>query len=358
MVPVWGTLLEATALLHTLQIDWRRNIETIPLTWREKNQISEFQRYATSVYGDLVNRIPGCYDEPYEGDLVAFTKMNGIHASDIIVKADYSSTCAPAHIVSIDWAKRAVVVAIRGTLQPSDFMTDMKFSIVDIEVDGVRGGIHKGFHWTGKNLADMLSKELDEALDKWHQKHEDLKPRLILTGHSLGAAAAAVLFLELHKRRTLVLQDFEEVKVFAYAPPAMFTESLASCDLVKNYVHSFVLEDDFVPSLSHGSVMDFVEEVKLISDVLEGKEEISVLKRSTELAKIVNEDSGIREKLLPPGKLCLCRKEDGLGWIKDEDRAKVFGSIIISANMFLDHMPNRYCRAFEKVISSDHIENS
>jgi len=347
--------LEATALLHTLQIDHRRTVETVPLTWHEKNEFAEFQGYSTSVYGDLINRVPGCFEEPYEGDLVAFTKMNGIDASDIIVKAEYSSTCSPAHIVSVDWAKKAIVVAIRGTLHPYDVVTDMKYAMIDWEVDGVNGGIHQGFYETGSNLANSLSKELEQALDKWHEKHEDVKPRLILTGHSLGAASAAVLFLELYKRRCPVLQEFEEVKVFAYGRPAMFTEPLASSDLVKKYVSSFVLEDDLVSSLSHGSVMDFVEGVKRISDVLGDKQEIGGLTRSTELTKMVNEESGCREKLLPPGKVCLCRKEEGMGWVKDEDRAKVFGSIIISANMFLDHMPNRYSQAFDKVTLSDRV---
>jgi len=351
-------LLEATALLNSVQTDIRGNIETVPLTWEEKKEVTEFWRYATSVYGDLLNRVPGLYDEPFAGDLEAFTNMNGIDSSDIHFKEDYSQKCIPAHVVAIDWAKSAIVVAIRGTLWFSDIATDLSLSMIDCEVDGINGAMHKGFHRTGHNLADLLTEELEDALAKWHEKRGSEKPRLILTGHSLGAAAASVLFLELYRRREEVFWEFDDVKVYAYAPPAMFTEPLASCELVNDYVRSFVIEDDIVPSLSHGSVLDFVEKVTKVCDILGNGEKIGTLAKSEELATMLNKDNGDREKLLPPGKVCLYRESDGMGWVKNEDRNKVFGSIIISANMFLDHMPSRYSEALklEKVPLSNRIK--
>jgi len=349
-------LLEAIALINNVQKDVRGNIDTLSLTWKEKKEVTEFWRYATSVYGDLVNRVPGLYNKPFAGDQEVFTNMNGIDSSDIHFKEDYSQECIPAHVVAIDWAKSAIVVAIRGTLWFSDIATDLRFSMIDCEVDGINGAMHKGFHRTGHNLADLLTEELEEALAKWHEKRGSEKPRLILTGHSLGAAAASVLFLELYRRREEVFWQFDDVKVYAYAAPAMFTEQLASCDLVNDHIRSFVIEDDIVPSLSHGSILDFVDKVKTICDILGNGEKISVLGKSEELATMLNKDNGDREKLLPPGKVCLYREKDGMGWVKDEDRAKVFGSIIISANMFLDHLPSRYSEALENVPLSDRIK--
>lgn len=84
-----------------------------------------------------------------------------------------------------------IIVAFRGTEpdDPSDVFDDARFLLVDwFDADGRKmGQVHKGF-------ADALLRNniLESILNKLNEKSAPQPPRILITGHSLGAALATL----------------------------------------------------------------------------------------------------------------------------------------------------------------------
>ncbi|KAK9812348.1 hypothetical protein WJX73_004270 [Symbiochloris irregularis] len=133
----------------------------------------------------------------------------------------------PAFFVATNTEAKQLLVSIRGTSDMQDVMADIV--AVPEEYDGTGKQAHSGM---GQAAAWMLERilPLAQALSKAGYT-------IILTGHSLGAGAAALLGLSLKNR------GIKQVEAYGFAtPPCMAGELAQQCD----FFHSVAHRDDVV----------------------------------------------------------------------------------------------------------------
>ncbi|KAK9825408.1 hypothetical protein WJX81_002309 [Elliptochloris bilobata] len=161
----------------------------------------------------------------------------------------------PAFFMATRGDEREVVVAIRGTAQLEDVVTDLT-ALPEVFGDTgmlAHSGMQRAALWLFERLSSLL-KVIAEAGCK-----------VTLTGHSLGAGTAALLAMLLHAQGV-------ECQAYVFAPPACAAKSLASdC---RGYVTSVVVADDIIARFSpaalarlHGSLADMSPE-EIHEDVL------------------------------------------------------------------------------------------
>lgn len=138
----------------------------------------------------------------------------------------------PIH-VTYNENNRVIYIVLRGTLGFGDIITDLTARSVEFE-DGL---VHSGV----LQASETAIKQISPIIEKQMQSVNDL--RVVLTGHSLGAAAAGLCLYILKKK-------YENVKFSAvlFAPPP--TMSLNMWERTKDDIISFALNDDPVPFLS------------------------------------------------------------------------------------------------------------
>lgn len=149
-----------------------------------------------------------------------------------------------------------VVLAFRGTIPFDihdiesliDWIND--FDADPVEVDGLTGRVHDGFH---ESVASLW----DEFLPAVQERMSESKP-LYVTGHSKGAGMAPIAAALLRERHGI---DASVIQLFA--PPRPGTEDFSSYfdgsfpDTVR-----YEYQDDLVPHLPpHSGLIDAVSEI-------------------------------------------------------------------------------------------------
>jgi len=142
----------------------------------------------------------------------------------------------PAHFVATvnrraAGAQKICVVSIRGT---ASARIAVKHSLAPAqEMEGLSYRAHSG----ALEAAHLLLVPLENAIQMFHVEGY----RLVITGHSLGGAAAAILGVLLRTRKIFA-------EVYSYDAPPCVDESLGEvcCD----YVTSLVTGDSLIPRLS------------------------------------------------------------------------------------------------------------
>jgi len=116
----------------------------------------------------------------------------------VIKVPDQGGTC----YIALDHKKKWLILVFKGTTSPKEWEnTNFLMESVDFvlnnpwvkthkEFEGIK--VHEGYHAAIKNLSEKY--HLFETLQNYREKHLDYK--LVITGHSLGAALACVMGLE------------------------------------------------------------------------------------------------------------------------------------------------------------------
>ncbi|KAI8145650.1 hypothetical protein BJV82DRAFT_20937 [Fennellomyces sp. T-0311] len=276
----------------------------------------------------------------------------------------------PSYYIALDRPTNSIVLCIRGTMSAFDAMTDLV-----CEYEQWRGGlVHKGMKsaatWFFRNVAPQLVAYCNE-----HSTNA-----LYIVGHSLGAAAAAIL--------TIMLRDFVDefkgahceeftLKCFGYAPACGLSLNLS--ERYQDHIQSIVFADDVVSKLSYGSMMDVKELVlasaeaarnlgfgQLIwSDKPEGKEWDNAFKRISEARRRCLE-SLENPRLYVAGKVYQfwvdpAPRDDTRIVIERTDPRRVSSEIIIRRSIILDHLPSNFDLAFrrarEALMLNDSLSN-
>ncbi|KAI7903957.1 uncharacterized protein BX663DRAFT_505867 [Cokeromyces recurvatus] len=152
----------------------------------------------------------------------------------------------PSYFIARDRFTNSIVLSIRGTMSVMDTLTDLV-----CEYEPWKGGfIHSGM----KNSAIWFLRHVAPQLIAYTNEHSTTG--LIIVGHSLGGATAAIL--------TIMLMDYidefrkgkDEFKLqcFGYAPACGLSLDLA--EKYKDIIQSYIFADDIVSKLSYGSMMD------------------------------------------------------------------------------------------------------
>ncbi|XP_023687043.1 diacylglycerol lipase-beta [Paramormyrops kingsleyae] len=180
-----------------------------------------------------------------EGDHLGchFTSVlqsTGLQYRDFIHISFHNQVYEIPFYVALDHRKEAVLVAVRGTLSLKDALTDLSAECEDLPVEGVSGTCyaHKGIAQAAKYIYKKLINDgiLTQAISVAPEY------QLVITGHSLGAGAAAVLAV-------LLRSMYPTLRCYAFSPPGgLLSKALA--DYTKHFVVSVVLGKDLVPRLS------------------------------------------------------------------------------------------------------------
>ena len=169
-----------------------------------------------------------------------------------------------------------------------------------------------------------------------------------------------------------------DIQCFAYAPPCVFDISLAN--LCRTFIKSFALENDVVPRLSYGSMEALKDSTirlmgqstsnfhRLVQAFAAGGPQSEAM--SKRVAGVLSYDSHIvdtkvledvrgpylEDKLFPPGYVYHILRDEHpkyknppLYHMEFSDGSG-FAEIIVASDMFSDHMPNAYNKAFEGII--------
>ncbi|KAI8984394.1 hypothetical protein BDF20DRAFT_817165 [Mycotypha africana] len=157
----------------------------------------------------------------------------------------------PSYFVSYDHVHEAVVLGIRGTWSLYDCITDLVCEYRPWKGGLVHSGILASAQWFFTRIIPQIFLYVAEQTKSGQRKISSF----IITGHSLGAGAAAVLTMMVidhldQLREISGVPDFK-VHCYSYAPVASVSHDLS--EKYKDYIDSFVCHDDLVARLSYGT---------------------------------------------------------------------------------------------------------
>jgi len=192
--------------------------------------------------------------------------------------------------------KNSLVITFRGTYSVNEL-----FNVLDARyVPFWDGFAHSGFL---RLASDFLNKELGSILKTMHKRQ---CRSLVLAGHSLGGAIATMVYLCLktdpkHKKSCKKIK----VQVLSYSSPPTVSKNIASKSLPD--ILGFNYEDDVIPQLSFGSILDFKFlcisiQAKWLLHSLMFRKKKEFLAETNDIRKYLKE-ANIHEKLYAPGKI-------------------------------------------------------
>ncbi|KAF1325455.1 Sn1-specific diacylglycerol lipase beta, partial [Globisporangium splendens] len=190
--------------------------------------------------GKLLKHVRAC-DAVYASTISGFCQEAGIERENI-VKYHNGGVFSPKYILLLDHKSQEIIVVVRGSASIMDFCTDL--CLVNEPFQSGEG--HRGMVHAAKWLANHLQDDLERLTAEYPEY------QLITTGHSLGAAVAAIAAIALK-------QNFPRVHCYAFATPASVTRNLA--EECYDYVTSVVAGDDCVPRLHQHSIYKLQGEV-------------------------------------------------------------------------------------------------
>eukprot|EP00897_Mesotaenium_endlicherianum_P009529 jgi/Mesen1/8604/ME000005S08565 len=203
----------------------------------------------------------------YEPTLTDLAHHLGVIATDIVAQVGENKKMTvgrPAYYIALDHARRALVLAVRGTWTYSDMLTDLNLHSEPLSTLGSDGHAHAGM----LSAADWILRTEREHLRDALQQHPGYS--LVLTGHSLGAGTAALMAYILRDALspdgdvsrvpgvTELAIPPESVTCWAYECPPCVTMSLCQH---ATFITSVCLHDDMVPRLSAAAIEDLRDEM-------------------------------------------------------------------------------------------------
>lgn len=170
----------------------------------------------------------------------AFQQLAGIRSSAVLYANTKAHTMRPVWWLCLDHASRSVVLCIRGTFAPSDLLSDLMCR--QVEYNG--HVLHEGFLLSAQWVRHKVAKVLHQV-----KELESGGYRLVVTGHSLGAAIASVLTWLLREDAGAVKGcHYPDAMCFTIGCPLSVDEDLARKML--RFVIGVVHHRDLVPTLS------------------------------------------------------------------------------------------------------------
>lgn len=272
--------------------------------------VRRFARFASASYGSNFMRVMGITtasddDLSKSTELMtlnvhhehsSFSSHTGLPPDTILLSSFYDpkgvtgntdwspSAISPLiHFISIDDDSKAVVLTCRGTLGFEDVLTDMTCDYDDLVWQGQPYKVHKGIHASARRLLGGSGSRIMATIRATLEQYPDYG--LVLCGHSLGGAVAAVLailiaepsyddsktsFVTGNKPKLLThhsdgpfttyvppiaLPAGRPIHVYAYGTPACVSELLRSA--TRGLITTIVNHADIVPCLSLGILHDF-----------------------------------------------------------------------------------------------------
>lgn len=159
----------------------------------------------------------------------------------------------PSYFVAIDRSRNAIVLSIRGTWSLYDAITDLVCEYRPYKGGLVHSGMLASAQWFYTNIIPQIFRYI-------HHHRTELSS-LIITGHSLGGGAASLLTMivseHMDELRQLAESPSFRLHCYSYAPVALVSRELTH--RYRDYIHSFIVQDDVVGRLSYGTAMELKE---------------------------------------------------------------------------------------------------
>jgi len=181
------------------------------------------------------------------------------------------------YYVALSQTEQVALIGVKGTSSLEDLITDMCGAAISYDLpDGpfITGGpttirAHEGVLLSSRRLADNLQPLVEKLLIP-------AGCRIVVVGHSLGAAAAALLAVLLQSRLPALRPSSREtaassetpplVQVYAFAsPPTLDLQSAQACE---SFVTTIVNNCDVIPRCNVGPVLVTMELLKTIHEQL------------------------------------------------------------------------------------------
>ena len=119
--------------------------------------------------------------------------------------------------------------------------------------------MHSGILQCARNVLKIVEPTVKKAMKEGQIK------RVVCTGHSLGAACAALLALELVEQH-----GHKKVQCWAFAPPAILSPSVAYAADTRKVIRSVTCADDLVPRATAESLLKVQRTLVHLLDKIEG----------------------------------------------------------------------------------------
>lgn len=279
---------------------------------------------SAAMYGARMNKVLGLFRHVHcSGD-----EFLTVVAADLgfALHLDRMTACPrglyqPACAILVDDTNQEVVVAIRGTSNMRDALTDLvcaparlapgQFSVGDVDVQFVHDGMWRAAQSLLTELQDFVHILLEERPSY----------RLMITGHSLGAGVAGLLCLLWRQRLG------ERVSCISFASPQTLDDAAARAAAHQG-VTSVLVGDDLVPRLSLRSATHLTANAVSLATV----------------ASRVGVPPPSVPALYPAGRLLhhCAGAAPQTAFVADQDD---FGTIRVSPSMLFTHMQPAYLRA-------------
>ncbi|CAG8519152.1 8043_t:CDS:10 [Racocetra persica] len=235
----------------------------------DKNMIGDALRYlkfSMSSYGSFLFNWFG-YGPPNPFGITSEKKIIrnffGLDKNDIICwEYDQNAVSVPNYMVIRDPETNSIIVSIRGTMNVTDLVTD---SLTHYE--SWNGGfVHRGILCSAQYLINHSLKDIRDAVIKYNA--DSIK----IIGHSLGASVSSITTLLLRERCKDMLDRGINIHAWNFATLPCCSLDIASKVDTMKCIHNFINENDVIPRLSYGNLMDFKELVKFTASELKNEE--------------------------------------------------------------------------------------
>ncbi|CAG8595616.1 16272_t:CDS:2, partial [Cetraspora pellucida] len=268
-----------------------------------------------------------------------------------------NAVTVPNYMVIRDPETNSIIVSIRGTMNIADVITDA-LAHYERWNDGL---VHRGVLRSAQYLVDRSLNDIRAAVIKFNANS------IHITGHSLGASISSIVTLLLREKCKDLLLRGIDIRAWNFATAPCCSHDLACKTESVNYIYNFVNENDVIPRLSYGNLMDFKELVKFAANELKNGE----YKKSTErLSKLFSSIDSYRttlksnpssQKLYIPGTIhylykgfyrshtkssLVCYTKD---IVCEKSTPDLFTDISLRRNWLFHHFPDRYDRKFKGV---------
>lgn len=310
--------------------------------------VQRFVWFALGMHGHAGLKFLGAIPYGSAGtDLDALAMCASIPSSDVILCEWRGQLHLPGYAVALDAKTETVVLVVRGSLWPEDFVTDLDCRPRACSLAGHAAFAHSGM----LSAAEALSQRLATTVEKLLARGPYARWRLVLTGHSLGAGSVALLAaLWLGPGSPLSAGVAARLSCVGYGMPAVASAAVGR--ELRERVTAVVFGADMVPRFSLSSaerlrdaVLALWREPGAVDALLEGASPPSAAEAGRRLDALMGE-SGEGE-LRPLGRVLWAPPPGSGGGIAEvEDPESVFRDLPLVGHIFEPHLPQNYAARF------------
>jgi len=127
------------------------------------------------------------------------------------------------------------------------------------------GFVHRGVLRSAQYLINHSLKDIREAVKKFNSN------AIQVIGHSLGASVSSIVTLLLREKCKDLIKQGIDIHGWNFATVPCCSLSLACKKETGSCIDNFINENDVIPRLSYGNLMDFKELVKFAASELKNE---------------------------------------------------------------------------------------